>query len=463
MNASFSNTDDQPTRSKVSVTARLAAALVYSIPPIGAALGSLLLVNMFRLLRASENAGLSSVMQGMKEASLPVIVSLYLAAVCGFGLIILLVVRMIIQTKTTSPPFWFFVVSGILSLVPALFFWRAQWLILEVLSPGNTIGHAGIGGVGAEISSLLLIGIVSAVVVLFVLLATSVITFSTRRGRKWASLVVAVFVEIILIAAAVGVPFVLDGPKRKNEIVQLPANVKSAEGDYGVEKETSLVLTLGPDNKLYQRQNSDAAGNAARTETNITLQDVPAKIQRAMEDKTPDNRVVYFKCDVNAAYENVLRVFDAIRKADVDKVKLVVIGEKTVEDKYQISPLDFEVRLPGMPDNTRSVRPNPLMLVAALDQGGKLKLNNEALGTVSDPQGLKDRLADVFKQRENNGVFREGTNEVEKTVFLKVSGSPKYGDFIKLVDAVKTAGAEPIGIQIDDVDTRSSLDLEFRE
>ena len=60
-------------------------------------------------------------------------------------------------------------------------------------------------------------------------------------------------------------------------------------------------------------------------------------------------------------------------------------------------------------------------------------------------------LVQVFKDREYNGVFREGTNEIEKTVFLKVSKSSKYGDFIKLVEAVKVAGTEPIGIQIDDL------------
>jgi len=66
-------------------------------------------------------------------------------------------------------------------------------------------------------------------------------------------------------------------------------------------------------------------------------------------------------------------------------------------------------------------------------------------------------LTEVFKDREVRGVLREGTNEVEKTVFLKVSKSSKYGDFIKLVEAVRGAGAEPVGIQIDDLNFNYKL------
>src|SRR5438552_8951802 len=102
MDASISNAvNDQP-RLRVSFTTRLIAALAYTIPAIGGAVGSLLLMNMFRLLRTNENAGVGVVMKAMKETSLPVIVSLYLAAICGIAVIIVLVVRMIVQTKTAS-------------------------------------------------------------------------------------------------------------------------------------------------------------------------------------------------------------------------------------------------------------------------------------------------------------------------------------------------------------------------
>ena len=73
------------------------------------------------------------------------------------------------------------------------------------------------------------------------------------------------------------------------------------------------------------------------------------------------------------------------------------------------------------------------------------------MGNVSDTNNLTNKLTEIFKERENNGVFREGTNEVEKTVFVKASRSLKYGDFVKVIDALKLAGSQPIGIQIDDL------------
>jgi biopolymer transport protein ExbD len=40
---------------------------------------------------------------------------------------------------------------------------------------------------------------------------------------------------------------------------------------------------------------------------------------------------------------------------------------------------------------------------------------------------------------------------VEKTVFIKSPRSVKYGEVVRIIDAVKQAGAQPIGLQIDDL------------
>jgi biopolymer transport protein ExbD len=79
-------------------------------------------------------------------------------------------------------------------------------------------------------------------------------------------------------------------------------------------------------------------------------------------------------------------------------------------------------------------------------------LNNEPGGTIADPSRLENALRKLFDEREKQAVFREHTDEIEKTVFLKVSKSLYYDDFLKLVVAVKRAGADPIGIQLDDLD-----------
>ncbi len=117
-------------------------------------------------------------------------------------------------------------------------------------------------------------------------------------------------------------------------------------------------------------------------------------------------------------------------------------------------PSRFEAKVPAepKPDDQTIAKPNPLTLVVAVNKSDmKLTLNNQEAGDVSDASSLTAKLKEIFDGRDANGVFREGTNEVEKTVFIKSPRSVKYGDVVKVIDAVKTAGAQPIGLQIDDL------------
>jgi len=123
-----------------------------------------------------------------------------------------------------------------------------------------------------------------------------------------------------------------------------------------------------------------------------------------------------------------------------------------------ISPLKphrFEAKIPAEPkpeEQNVILKPNPNTLIVFINKGDlKLKLNQDDIGDVSDTEPLTSKLKEVFTYRENNGIFREGTNEVEKTVFIKAPRSVKYGEVVKVIDGVKFAGAQPIGLQIDDL------------
>jgi biopolymer transport protein ExbD len=119
-------------------------------------------------------------------------------------------------------------------------------------------------------------------------------------------------------------------------------------------------------------------------------------------------------------------------------------------------PSRFEAKVPAEPkDDQKDVilKPNPNTLIVFINrEGAKLRLNQDDIGDVSDTTPLTARLEEVFKDRESRGVLREGTNEVEKTIFIKAPKSVKYGDVVKVIDAVKLAGAQPIGLQIDDLE-----------
>jgi len=120
-----------------------------------------------------------------------------------------------------------------------------------------------------------------------------------------------------------------------------------------------------------------------------------------------------------------------------------------------LKPSRFEAKVPAEPKDEpqQQVKPNPLTLVVGINRETKaITLNNEGFGDVSDTQRLTDKLREVFKKREAEGAFREGTNEVEKTLFIKSPKAVRYGDVVRVIDAVKTAGAEPVGLQIDDLE-----------
>jgi biopolymer transport protein ExbD len=53
----------------------------------------------------------------------------------------------------------------------------------------------------------------------------------------------------------------------------------------------------------------------------------------------------------------------------------------------------------------------------------------------------------------HDGLGKRLTSELEnrpdKTVFIKAPQKVPYGDIVKVIDVVKGAGAEPIGLQVD--------------
>ncbi len=46
----------------------------------------------------------------------------------------------------------------------------------------------------------------------------------------------------------------------------------------------------------------------------------------------------------------------------------------------------------------------------------------------------------------------EQAERIEKTVFIRAPRSLNYGEVARLIDAVKGTGADPIGLQIDDLE-----------
>lgn len=119
-----------------------------------------------------------------------------------------------------------------------------------------------------------------------------------------------------------------------------------------------------------------------------------------------------------------------------------------------LKPSRFEAKVPSEPDpqqDLSQIKPNPLTLVVSVANDLKLKLNQDEMGSVNDTAPMSQRLAALFQQRKEQNAFRPGTTEVERTVFVKAPRSLKYGEVVKVIDAIKGAGANPVGLQIDDL------------
>ncbi len=94
---------------------------------------------------------------------------------------------------------------------------------------------------------------------------------------------------------------------------------------------------------------------------------------------------------------------------------------------------------------------SPMLLVVSVQKDGIIKLNVQNEGDLSNLQPLTNNLMNIFDEREKNLVFEEESNNILKKVIIRSNRSIKYGDVVKVIDAVKSSGAKPIVLQIDDL------------
>ena len=123
-----------------------------------------------------------------------------------------------------------------------------------------------------------------------------------------------------------------------------------------------------------------------------------------------------------------------------------------------MKPSAFQTKVPAEPKNEPDITVSPRTLIVIVGPDSKFRLNTEELdASVADPAGLVERLRAVFELRAKNLVFADNADmesgpQIEKTVFIKAPRGLDYGSVARVVDAVKTAGANPVSLQIDGLD-----------
>ena len=125
-----------------------------------------------------------------------------------------------------------------------------------------------------------------------------------------------------------------------------------------------------------------------------------------------------------------------------------------------LKPSRFAAKLPAPPDDQK-VLPNIDTLVVTIGLDRTLMLNGSSdMGTIDDQSKLITRLVGLFKERRANRAHRPDMVSrtdlpedlrTEKTVFIKAPRALPYGDVARVIDGVKGSGADPIGLQLDDL------------
>jgi biopolymer transport protein TolR len=126
-----------------------------------------------------------------------------------------------------------------------------------------------------------------------------------------------------------------------------------------------------------------------------------------------------------------------------------------------LKPTRFKALVPSEPPpSTEPIKPNPLTLVVSIEGDLSLKLNLEGAGSTNDTAPLSTKLTQIFKERRANRAYEPGKetrtdlpeeDRIAKAVFVKAPRSLKYVEVVKVIDAIKGAGGNPIGLQIDDL------------
>lgn len=229
--------------------------------------------------------------------------------------------------------------------------------------------------------------------------------------------------------------------------VNLPRGLRNADKDQNIDKPTSVVISLPNDDQIYVGTERTAA---AKDELRF-------KLRQLVKEQAEPDKIVYIAGSSLNDYGTVVEICNAIRMQDVARVGLLA------NNAGMNLPGRFLVDLPAEPDmnlDLSTLKPNPLTLVVSVSPDLRLRLNMDDMGSVNDTLPLSKRLIQVFQMRRDMRAYKPGfetrtdlpeDERVEKTITVKATRSIRYGDVMKVIDAVKGAGASPIVLQLDDL------------
>ena len=127
-----------------------------------------------------------------------------------------------------------------------------------------------------------------------------------------------------------------------------------------------------------------------------------------------------------------------------------------------LKPSRFLTKTASKPDQEQPLKANNKTLVVTIKSDRTLTLNQQTgMGSVHELSKLTTTLYELFQERLRNHTYRDELRDrndlpdsvrVERTVFIKAPRAIPYADVMRVLDAIRGAGASPVGLQIDDLD-----------
>ncbi len=154
--------------------------------------------------------------------------------------------------------------------------------------------------------------------------------------------------------------------------------------------------------------------------------DLLEKIRQALKDKASDQQIVYVKAASVVTYGAVVSVIDALRRAGFDRIGL--LAEK---NRHDVKPSIPATNTSGL--GAAHSSPPSLLILIEVKNKTRVELNSKPMLL----SGLRSRLQKLLD------------SQGDKTIFIRAPRKMNYGDVVKVIDIAKSAGAQPIGLQVD--------------
>lgn len=284
----------------------------------------------------------------------------------------------------------------------------------------------------------------------------------TRRSRPRISSALLAFASSLcfLVPACMGPGAVANASAPAQGRIDLP-QAHYADSNAAIDEKDSFVLTISAQGELY-------LGGEKVTKEKFSL-----KILDALSDLPADRQKAFIRSDRGVKFSVVREVFNIIRHRGFDNIGLVVesVGSARGPAEFdarifvpfgiKIDPAD-NVDLPERPARPREVGPPPppppppsaprrapLREVFPYGSADALVIEMKGPGTGSEQMialnthpmklsNLASTLSDLFD------------GSTEKAICIKPARDKSYDDLVSVLDEVKGAGAEFVGIVIDE-------------